>query len=322
MELKVYTIFHSNGRMMYGKEIFINHEEKKTSYLDPRLAFAKEVQDEENLNNFRQRFDGSTYALQILHGQDLSGLVAIVTGASPDGIGYEMARSLARSGCTVIFACRDISKAEISIGKVKSERKYVKAIPMRLDLASLNSVKSFVEEFRTSFLKLDFLILNAGIFGHEHKITEDNLELTFQVNYLSHFYLTCLLKDSLKNSNRQKVISISAESHRFASWSHSIDFSKDSLTSSLISKNFNPILSYNDSKLCCLMLALSVHRQFGFKAIAVHPGNMISSNISRNSWLYRLAFAFVRPFAKSLQQAAASGVFAAAGMFHEILLKL
>lgn len=37
---------------------------------------------------------------------------------------------------------------------------------------------------------------------------------------------------------------------------------------------------------------------------------MVSTNLSRHWWLYRCLFALVRPFAKSLQQAASSVVFA------------
>jgi WW domain-containing oxidoreductase len=46
--------------------------------------------------------------------------------------------------------------------------------------------------------------------------------------------------------------------------------------------------------------------------LAVHPGNMISTHLSRHWWVYRLLFATVRPFAKSIQQAAGTIIFAAA----------
>ena len=68
------------------KILYVNHQEQKTSYIDPRLAFAKEIQDQGGLKDFRQRFDGSSNALQVLHGLDLSKKIAVVTGAN-SGIG-------------------------------------------------------------------------------------------------------------------------------------------------------------------------------------------------------------------------------------------
>lgn len=44
-------------------------------------------------------------------------------------------------------------------------------------------------------------------------------------------------------------------------------------------------------------------QKLGLKGVcvnALHPGNMVSSSIARNWWFYRLLFAFVRPFTKSL----------------------
>lgn len=67
-----------------GKVFFIDHENRRTTYTDPRLAFATE--EKEHPHDFRQRFDGSSTALQVLHGRDLTGKIAIVTGANT-GIG-------------------------------------------------------------------------------------------------------------------------------------------------------------------------------------------------------------------------------------------
>lgn len=59
---------------------YFSHINKKTTYTDPRLAFA--VEEKDSPTDIRQRFDASTHALQILHGRDLGGKVAIVTGAN------------------------------------------------------------------------------------------------------------------------------------------------------------------------------------------------------------------------------------------------
>lgn len=69
------------------KVFFVDHANQRTTYTDPRLAFATE--EKEHAQDFRQRFDGSSMALQVLHGRDLSGKVAVVTGAN-SGIGMNM----------------------------------------------------------------------------------------------------------------------------------------------------------------------------------------------------------------------------------------
>lgn len=61
-----------------------SHINKKTTYTDPRLAFAED--EKKTPFDFKQKFDGNSTALQVTQGKDLSGKYAIVTGAN-SGIG-------------------------------------------------------------------------------------------------------------------------------------------------------------------------------------------------------------------------------------------
>ena len=91
----------------------------KTTLTDPRLAFA--VEEKTSPSDITQHFDSSTTALQVLHGRDLSGKVAIVTGGNC-GIGYETCRALAFHGAHVIMACRSLDRAHAAIEQIKGER--------------------------------------------------------------------------------------------------------------------------------------------------------------------------------------------------------
>lgn len=130
------------------KTFFYNNMTKQTTNIDPRLAFAAE-EPPMNISQVRQRFDGSTTALQILHGKDLHGRLAIVTGANC-GIGYETARSLAFHGCEVILACRSRSSTEEAIERIAKERPACRSRLkwLELDLASFKSVCNFIEEVK------------------------------------------------------------------------------------------------------------------------------------------------------------------------------
>ncbi|KAB7501814.1 WW domain-containing oxidoreductase [Armadillidium nasatum] len=265
-----------------GKVFFVDHENHKTTYTDPRLAFA--VEETEGPKDLRQKFDGSSTGMQITHGRDFSDQVAVITGAN-SGIGFESARCLAFHGCCVVFACRDLVKAEEKIALLKRERPYTK--------------------------RCDILILNAGVFGLPYTKTEDSLEMNFQVNFLAHFYMCLLMEPLIILSKDPRVIFVSAESHRFASLSISDEIA-DHLNPK--EKDYLPIVAYNNSKLCSVLGAFELHRRFadrGLKIFVVHPGNAVYSNLCRNWWVYKVLYAIVRPFTKSLQQAAACSVYCA-----------
>ncbi|KAG8198980.1 hypothetical protein JTE90_001780 [Oedothorax gibbosus] len=295
-----------------GVVFYIDHINQKTTYTDPRLAFA--VEEKESPTDIRQRFDGSTFALQVLHGRDLGGKVAIVTGANC-GIGFETAKALAYHGCEVYFACRDRDKAKVAMDKICKERPNSIVHFLPLDLASLKSVAEFCEKFEREKKPIHMLILNAGVFGLPYSVTEDGYETTFQVNHLAHFYLVKLLTPLLIKSAPCRVVVLSSESHRFSY------ITKDNISEDRLSpkSGFYSIIAYNDSKLCNILFSNELNKRLSSKNVfsnAVHPGNLVSSYLPRSWWLYRLLFAFVRPFTKSLAQAASTSVYCTAA--HEL----
>lgn len=196
-----------------GQTIYVETTTGKRTYIDPRLAFAQENLPG-NISSVRQRFDASTTALQVLHGRDLTGKVAVITGANA-GIGFETARSLALHGCTVYFACRSEPNAEEAIAKIRNDKPAAaeRCLYVNLDLASLRSVQECARQLKLKLSHIDMLILNAGVFALPHKLTEDGLDTTFQVSHLSHFYLTLLLEDCFNHTSR--VVIVSSESHRW-----------------------------------------------------------------------------------------------------------
>lgn len=66
----------------------------------------------------------------------------------------------------------------------------------------------------SNFSRCDILVLNAGVFGLGHTHTPDGFETMFQVNHLSHFYLTLLLQPLLAKCAPARVIFVSCEAHR------------------------------------------------------------------------------------------------------------
>ncbi|XP_006619095.1 WW domain-containing oxidoreductase isoform X1 [Apis dorsata] len=290
-----------------GQVLFVDHINHTTTYTDPRLAFATEYR--ELSHPMRQRFDGSSTALSVLHGRDLRGKIAIVTGANT-GIGFETARSLALHGCTVIIACRDLKKGTEAVEKIKQERENILCETLHLDLSSLHSVREAAEKFKQKYRTLHILILNAGVFAIPYQLTKDGYETTFQVNHLSQFYFTLLLEHPIRSCHNSRVVIVSSESHRFSSLRTVEDFHQLSLSPPAYKYWF--MGAYNNSKLCNILFAQELAKYWpSVNVFSCHPGNMVSSSLSRYSWTLRLLFMLVRPFTKSLQQAASTSIFCA-----------
>lgn len=155
--------------------------------------------------------------------------------------------------------------------------------------------------FIFSVSPLNILILNAGTAFLPHRLTTDGYETTFQVNHLSQFYLTKLLEQKLISSAPARVVVVSSESHRFSTIS--IETLSEEWLSPPSHNNFISIMAYNDSKLCNILFSNELNRRlsnYGVHCSACHPGNLISSGISKNWWVMRLLYTFVRPFTKSL----------------------
>jgi NAD(P)-dependent dehydrogenase (short-subunit alcohol dehydrogenase family) len=185
---------------------------------------------------------------------DLHGRVALVTGAN-SGIGRETARVLAEHGATVVLGCRDVSAAARTGGNV-----------LRLDLASLASIRVAAAEFHERYDRLDLLINNAGLMIPPYGLTADGFELQFGVNHLGHFALTGLLLDLITRTPESRIVTVSSNGHRRAS----IDF--DDLQSE---RGYDAMTAYTRSKLANLLFTYELQRrlgQSGARAVAAHPG--------------------------------------------------
>lgn len=106
-------VFSTVGSLL--SPFLCSHINKRTTYLDPRLAFT--VDDNPTKPTTRQRYDSSTTAMEILQGRDFSGKVVVVTGAN-SGIGRLLTDS--DGGCYYYFFghCYDEIRFSLTIRKL------------------------------------------------------------------------------------------------------------------------------------------------------------------------------------------------------------
>jgi NAD(P)-dependent dehydrogenase (short-subunit alcohol dehydrogenase family) len=91
---------------------------------------------------------------------DLQGKTAFVTGASR-GIGRSVAVSLAQAGADVALVGRDTAALEETLAGVKVHGR--RALLLKTDVTSTDSIASAVAQTVKAFGKIDTLVCNAGV---------------------------------------------------------------------------------------------------------------------------------------------------------------
>lgn len=98
--------------------------------------------------------------VDLTHLLDLSGKVAIVTGAA-SGMGRETARYFAAAGASVVVADRDEPRAEAVAAELRDSG--AKALAISVDIADESSVIGLMERTVGQFGTVDILVNNAAI---------------------------------------------------------------------------------------------------------------------------------------------------------------
>jgi retinol dehydrogenase-12 len=248
---------------------------------------------------------------------DNSFRVAMITGGN-SGIGFATATKLAAEGFHVILASRNQQKSVDAIARMRATNPNARVESIPLDLASFAAVRQCVATFQAKGYPLHVLINNAGgsVAGKQASLTVDGFEMTLGTNHLGHFLLTNLLLDDLKRSAPARVITVSSQLHipGYAG-GPAPDFDYVNLKGE---KYYNPQIFYKNSKLANMWFTYELQRRLagtGVTSNAVCPGFVPEAIGDRRSsplerFLYRRVLPLM-PFARSLDQASASYLYAA-----------
>ena len=212
---------------------------------------------------------------------DMSGRTVIVTGASPNSLGYETAKTLAGWGADVIAT--SLHDAKTTEACLKSDLSKVGAdgnISVRsLDLCDTSSVSNFAAWFVQTYEgKLHVLLNNAGIHQNilsprqKPPLSADGFEIHWRTNYLGPFHLTKLLLPSLKRgaleSGDARVINVASHLHDRVS--------NEELFNP--TKRYHSWNAYGASKLALIHFSFEMNRryekEFNLRSVALHPGSV------------------------------------------------
>jgi NAD(P)-dependent dehydrogenase (short-subunit alcohol dehydrogenase family) len=136
--------------------------------------------------------------------------IALVTGGNK-GIGFEVARELARLGLRVFLGARDAKAGHAAVEKLRGNGDVEF---LKIDIADANSVREAAEELLRRSDRLDVLINNAGILLDEDKdalsVTPEIFEMTLRTNTLGPWLVAQAFVPLLKKSAAPRIVNVSS----------------------------------------------------------------------------------------------------------------
>ncbi|WP_430638969.1 oxidoreductase [Haloferax volcanii] len=200
---------------------------------------------------------------------DLSGKTVVVTGAN-SGLGFEATRAFAEKGAHVVMACRSLDRGANAMADIRESVPAASLTLSELDLADLDSVRQFADEFAAEHGSLHVLCNNAGVMAIPRRETAQGFETQFGVNHLGHFALSARLFPTLRDTpGETRLVTMSSGLHERGR----MEF--DDLQGE---RDYDEWDAYAQSKLSNLLFAFELDRRLtaagidDVLSVGAHPG--------------------------------------------------
>jgi NAD(P)-dependent dehydrogenase (short-subunit alcohol dehydrogenase family) len=207
-------------------------------------------------------FGYDSTAAEVVHGVDLTGKVALVTGGY-SGIGLETTRVLVGAGAHVVVPARRRSTAAEALAGIDG----IDGVEVdELDLADLHSVRGFADRFLATGRRIDMVIASAGVMAMPETRVGPGWEAQFAINHLGHFALVNRLWPAIADGAR--VVMVSSRGHNFSGirWDD-VHFARG---------GYDRWLAYGQAKTANVLFAvgLDAAAKDRVRAFALHPGRI------------------------------------------------
>lgn len=198
-----------------------------------------------------------------------------ITGTT-NGIGKDLAILCAKKFHNLILIARDSDKNLQLKNEINQKYPNIKVDLYTADLSSIVDIKELSNNILSKFFNIDVLVNSAGTISSDRIITEEGIENTFAVNFLSHALLAVLLKPALLNSEQGRIIQVASLIPPIAK----INFDDIHLT-----KKYSATKAYLQAKVADVMYVkylASIWKDSNITINSVHPG-IVKTNLGKYS---------------------------------------
>jgi len=137
--------------------------------------------------------------------------IALVTGANK-GIGFEVARQVAASGCIVLLGARNQALGEEAAATLRAESLDVRYLA--IDLDDRATIAAAAQSIARDFGRLDILVNNAGMVhpndGSPGTAALEAIERALHVNFVGTVAVTQAMLPLLRNAPSARIVNVSS----------------------------------------------------------------------------------------------------------------
>jgi NAD(P)-dependent dehydrogenase (short-subunit alcohol dehydrogenase family) len=223
--------------------------------------------------------------------------IALVTGGT-SGVGLSIVKELVQHNFYVHFVGTNSTKGKAIEAELNNNKREVSKF-VKVDLSNLKETLEFTNKFKNEVSHLNILLNVAGVMLPNRQETNEGVEKTFAINYLSAFLLSKELEPLLEKGKHSRILNVSGMPFQV-------------LKEGLSFEDLNFVKNYKGMGTAILtvhaktVLTQILAEKFKHKNIdvnAFHPGT-VKSNLGRNmtfpmSSLFKMVVPFMSNKSKS-----------------------
>lgn len=214
---------------------------------------------------------------------NIRGKTILTTGVTPNSLGSQFVETIAsHSPALLILASRSQDTIDATAAAIRKKNPDVPLRSLIIDLGSLASVRKAAAEVvsmqQDEGLRIDVLMLNAGVMACPYGTTADGFERQFGTNHLGHFvFANAVIPGMLGAGRAPRVIAVSSEGHQLGP----VRFADPGFGGGAAYHRWR---AYGQAKTANNLYALSLAEKLGRRgllAFSLHPGG-INTNLGRH----------------------------------------
>ena len=220
---------------------------------------------------------------------DLSANQNILITGGTSGLGFELVRIFLNKGFNVTATGRQPTTIPDYADRFKL---------FLIDFSDLNQVDVSMKKICETY-DFDFVINNAGILSPPgFTPTINGLEITFQVNYLSHLLINEIILRKAKDNHPVKIATVTSPVYRLAD---------TNLTIQSGSTGYKPFRAYASSKLYLTLMCEFLPLRYpgmNLQCFSFNPGTFSSGIYRMQKKWFRSAYRMAAPFMRNPKKVA------------------